>query len=180
MRNCAYRDVSGMSEYNDDASAPDLEVLGPLAVWRHGARLWLGPGQQRSVLGLLAINHGVTLHRDSIIDALWGDRPPTTAVTMVQSYVSRLRRLLRADRRAVCTLETIGAAYRLQAGDEFDLQCFTGAVNQAVAAQRAGTRRPPVNCASRHWGGGRVTHWPTSRSCGTISRCRRSGSGGPP
>jgi transcriptional regulator with XRE-family HTH domain len=71
-----------------------VEILGPMAAWRDGSRVRLGSARQRAVLGLLALHAGMTLHREAIIDLLWGDEPPASAVAQVQRYVSRLRRLL--------------------------------------------------------------------------------------
>lgn len=77
------------------AGALDVAVLGPLAVWRDGAALPLGPVRQRAVLGLLVLHHDTGLSRTAIVDALWGERPPLTAVDMVQGgYITRLRRVL--------------------------------------------------------------------------------------
>src|SRR5262249_17932905 len=48
-----------------------LQVLGPLAAWRDGARLALGGPRQQAVLGLLALAPGSLVHRSAIIDVLW-------------------------------------------------------------------------------------------------------------
>jgi DNA-binding SARP family transcriptional activator/tetratricopeptide (TPR) repeat protein len=79
------------------AGALDVAVLGPLAVRRDGAALPLGPVRQRAVLGLLVLHHDAGLSRAALIDALWGERPPPTAVDMVQGYITRLRRVLKPD-----------------------------------------------------------------------------------
>jgi len=71
-----------------------LEVLGPLVAWRDGVRLALGGPRQQAVLGLLALEPGSLVHRSAIIDALWPTAPPPTAVSAVQSHISRLRALL--------------------------------------------------------------------------------------
>jgi transcriptional regulator with XRE-family HTH domain len=56
-------------------------VLGPLAVWRDGQPLPLGPVRLRAVLGLLALHADTGLSRAVLVDALWGQsrrhpRPP--------------------------------------------------------------------------------------------------------
>src|SRR5215831_6751347 len=71
-----------------------LQVLGPLVAWRDGVRLALGGPRQQAVLGLLALEPGSLVHRSAIIDALWPAAPPPTAVSAVQSHISRLRGLL--------------------------------------------------------------------------------------
>jgi transcriptional regulator with XRE-family HTH domain len=50
-----------------------LKVLGPVEAWRDGAQVRLGEPRQRAVLGLLALNPDVPVHRETLIDALWGD-----------------------------------------------------------------------------------------------------------
>src|SRR5579875_1210148 len=69
-------------------------VLGPLAVWRDGQPVNPGSPRQRAVLGLLAASAGVPLHREAIVSVIWPVEPPKSAATMVQSYVSALRRIL--------------------------------------------------------------------------------------
>src|SRR5215831_5794690 len=71
-----------------------LQVLGPLVAWRDGTRLALGGPRQQAVLGLLALAPGSPVHRSAIIDVLWPADPPPTAVSAVQSHISRLRALL--------------------------------------------------------------------------------------
>jgi DNA-binding SARP family transcriptional activator/DNA-binding XRE family transcriptional regulator len=73
-----------------------IAILGPLAAWRDGAPLLLGSARQRAVLGVLALHAGTGVHRDVLIDLLWDDWPPPTAVSKVQSYVSWLRQALGA------------------------------------------------------------------------------------
>jgi DNA-binding SARP family transcriptional activator len=72
----------------------ELRVLGPIVVL--GPR---GPGplvgaRQRTLLGLLGFEPGAVLTRSRIIDALWGDCPPRTAVKTLYSHVVRLRQAL--------------------------------------------------------------------------------------
>src|SRR5262249_47296721 len=54
----------------------------------------LGGEKQRALLALLVLNANSVVSRERLIDQLWGDEPPETAVSMVQVYVSRLRKLL--------------------------------------------------------------------------------------
>lgn len=105
-----------------------IDVLGPLVAWHDGTRLDLGSGRQRAVLGLLALHVGAAVHRDVIIDTLWGERPPTSAVAEVQGYVSRLRKLF-GDAEVVVTS---GACYRLAARTgQVDLAAFRLLVSRA-------------------------------------------------
>jgi DNA-binding SARP family transcriptional activator/DNA-binding XRE family transcriptional regulator len=113
-----------------------IDILGPMAARRDGIRLALGSPRQRAVLGLLALHAGGGTHRDEIIDVLWGERPPASAVTAVQGYVSRLRKLLHDPARdegheLVTTVG--GCCYRLSvSADALDLTVFGDLVRQAA------------------------------------------------
>ncbi len=77
----------------------EFRVLGPITViGADGVALDIGPLQQRSVLALclLASPRPVTVAR--IIDALWDEGPPASAVNTVQAYISKLRRALEPSR----------------------------------------------------------------------------------
>jgi hypothetical protein len=50
-----------------------LGLLGPLMVWRDGAPVPLGTGRERAVLGLLGLHLVAGVHRDAIVDVLWGE-----------------------------------------------------------------------------------------------------------
>src|SRR5215469_14795883 len=127
--------------YHENAAAepPDpatgrgikIAVLGPVTAWRDGVRFGLGAARQRAVLGLLALTPNVPVHRKTIIDALWGDDGPATAVHMVHVYVNRLRGLLDADRLAT----SAGTSYELvAAGDQLDLMVFEAHASRATQA----------------------------------------------
>jgi DNA-binding SARP family transcriptional activator len=122
-----------------DAGQIRLRVLGPLAAWRDGTLLALGPVRQRAVLGVLALRPNALVHRDVISQALWGDAQPASAVTMIQSYVSQLRRALADGRIADSPLTSAGTAYQLRAGDDdLDLLVFTRLLQAARDAAGAG------------------------------------------
>jgi DNA-binding SARP family transcriptional activator/Tfp pilus assembly protein PilF len=109
-----------------------IGVLGPLAAWRRGVPVALGPPMQRAVLGLLALDTGTGLSRSAIIDALWGDDPPMTAPSMLHSYISRLRRLLGPGG----PVGIPGNGYRLEhAASELDLRTFGALIRGAQKAR---------------------------------------------
>jgi DNA-binding SARP family transcriptional activator/tetratricopeptide (TPR) repeat protein/DNA-binding XRE family transcriptional regulator len=119
-----------------------LAVLGPLGAWQSGTLLSLGPPAQRAVLGLLLLDPGALVRRDTIIDVLWGDAPPRTAAGLVQAYVSRIRRLLEKRERFTGpdrVLDSVGGAYRLiPSRHELDLLVFRDLAARATAAQASG------------------------------------------
>src|SRR5260370_30598908 len=48
-----------------------LAALGPLEAWRDGRALSVGPPARHAVLGVLLMDPGVPVRRDTIIDVLW-------------------------------------------------------------------------------------------------------------
>lgn len=123
------------------ASGLRLRILGPVMAWRDGMRLDLGGPRQRAVLGLLAVHHGNGLRRDTIIDVLWGEEPPATAASLVQAYMSRLRRVLDPDRpsRDQGVLVCACARYTLRVTSvQLDLLAFAELASRACAVQAAG------------------------------------------
>ena len=119
-----------------------LKVLGPVEAWRGGTRVGLGEPRQRAVLGLLALNPDVFVHREALIDVVWGEDPPVSAAQIVQAYVSRLRRILdpgRPPRDSRGLLVSAGSSYRLRiTADQLDLLAFDRLIGQARAAATAG------------------------------------------
>ncbi|MBA2642927.1 MAG: winged helix-turn-helix domain-containing protein [Actinobacteria bacterium] len=75
-----------------------FKMLGPLEVRRAGKALALGGARQRSLLALLLLHRNEVVPRERLIDALWGERPPATAVNALQVAVHGLRKLLGRDR----------------------------------------------------------------------------------
>jgi DNA-binding SARP family transcriptional activator/tetratricopeptide (TPR) repeat protein len=119
-----------------------LQVLGPLSACRGSASVDLGSSRQRCLLALLALRHGALVHRETIIDDLWGNDPPVSAVNLVQSYVSRLRKAIdpgRSPGDPSGRLVSARTSYRLQVGaEELDLLSFEHRCNQARRALAAG------------------------------------------
>ncbi|WP_214106431.1 BTAD domain-containing putative transcriptional regulator [Acrocarpospora catenulata] len=77
----------------------EFRVLGPITViGADGVTLDLGTSQQRAVLALCLLAAPRPVSASRIIDALWGEDPPPSALNTVQSYVSKLRRVLEPDR----------------------------------------------------------------------------------
>jgi DNA-binding SARP family transcriptional activator len=88
----------------------EFRILGPLEVVDDGRLLPLGGRMQRAVLALLVLEAGAVVSVDRLVDALWGERPPRTAVASLQNFVSHLRKLLGAG-----VLETRAPGYVLRA-----------------------------------------------------------------
>ena len=79
-------------------SAVEYRLLGPLEVLDGDRLLDLGPPRQRALLALLLVHANRTVGFDRIVDELWGERPPSSASTLVHGYVSGLRKALEPNR----------------------------------------------------------------------------------
>jgi DNA-binding SARP family transcriptional activator len=65
---------------------------------------------------MLAMHANKTVSRDELVDGVWGDDPPATAVNSLHIYVAGLRRALepgRARRAPATILPSSGAGYQL-------------------------------------------------------------------
>lgn len=98
----------------------DFRILGPLEVCEYERLLELGGTKQRALLAVLLLSAGEAVSADRLIEALWGEAPPPSALNSVHIYVSQLRKAL-GDGRIV----THGHGYllALEPG-EFDLYRF--------------------------------------------------------
>src|SRR4051794_3095784 len=74
----------------------EFRVLGPFEVLHAGEAVRLGSAQQRELLTLLVLRAPEPVSVESLVDELWGERPPATARHAVRVYVSAIRRMLRA------------------------------------------------------------------------------------
>ena len=66
------------------AAGIEYRVLGSLEVRRGGRALALGGSKQRALLAVLLLNANRVVSRDRLIDELWGDDPPQTAVVRLK------------------------------------------------------------------------------------------------
>jgi DNA-binding SARP family transcriptional activator len=119
-----------------------VQILGPLRVWRDGREVDVGPQQQRSVLAFLAARAGNPVTVAEMIDPLWGEDPPPSAVNAVHRYVGALRRVLDptiAARSPGRWLVRHGPGYRLGvARENLDLAAFRHAAGAARSSVRDG------------------------------------------
>ena len=99
-----------------------------------GRLVALGAPKQRALLALLLVNRRRVVSAEQLIDGLWGEDPPASAVQSLQVYVHGLRRALGSER-----IETSGRGYRAVVDDdELDLGRFERALERGRAALEAG------------------------------------------
>lgn len=128
----------------DGMSATDgleFRVLGPVRARRGPAELDLGPNQQRAILSLLVVRANQLVTNDDLIELLWEQDPPGSALNVIHKYVGSIRRLLEPDLEARTSghwLTRHGTAYRLAANEATsDLIAFRRLMDDARAAHAA-------------------------------------------
>ena len=119
----------------------DFRLLGPLEASDEGRALALGGSKQRALLALLLLHANETLSTERLIDEIWGEGPPATAVKTVQVHVHRLRKTLASESNGTGTelLVTRENGYELRVQPErIDLWRFERLSRQGRSALAAG------------------------------------------
>jgi DNA-binding SARP family transcriptional activator/tetratricopeptide (TPR) repeat protein len=125
----------------------EFRILGPLEALLEGEPVALGGSKQRALLALLLVHANETLSTDRLIDELWGERPPASAVKTVQVHVSRLRKAIPAgaDGAAAAALLTREHGYELRLDPErLDAHRFERLVAKGREELAAGRPRGAV------------------------------------
>jgi DNA-binding SARP family transcriptional activator len=98
-----------------------FRILGPLEIVDDNLRpIELDSPRLRAVMCRLLMDAGRVVPHDTIVASVWGDEPPAAANGTLQTYVSRLRRVLepdRAPRTPARVLVTRPPGYMLALGD---------------------------------------------------------------
>ena len=75
----------------------DYRILGSFEVRMEGRLVGLGGEKPRALLAILLLHRNEVVSADRLIDDLWGESPPETALRTLRAYVSRLRKALGAN-----------------------------------------------------------------------------------
>ncbi|MEO3750584.1 BTAD domain-containing putative transcriptional regulator [Streptomyces sp. B6B3] len=116
--------------------ALDFGLLGHVRVVRGSEALPSGTPQQRAMLADLLLRRGKTATVGELIQALWGEEPPTNPVPTLRTYANRLRNAL-GPRKDVLVSQGGGYALRLGAEDRLDadrVARLTAAAEKSTAA----------------------------------------------
>ncbi|MDL5202176.1 BTAD domain-containing putative transcriptional regulator [Streptomyces sp. ALI-76-A] len=132
-------EVPRVPEQRRPGSAPEpalrFGVLGPVRAWRGEEPLSTGSPQQRALLAALLLREGRTATAAELIDALWGEEPPSQALAAVRTYASRLRKVLDPG---VLVSESGGYAVRGLGEGALDLTVVQDLATEAEKAKNSG------------------------------------------
>ncbi|MFP3908166.1 MAG: winged helix-turn-helix domain-containing protein, partial [Acidimicrobiales bacterium] len=68
-----------------------IGVLGPLEVRVGSMSRALGSEKQRLLLAALTVHAGSVVSTDRLVEILWGEDPPPSALRSLRTYIYRLR-----------------------------------------------------------------------------------------
>ncbi|MFE7167081.1 BTAD domain-containing putative transcriptional regulator [Streptomyces sp. NPDC057616] len=118
-----------------EPAALSFAVLGPVRARRGEEAVGTGSPQQRALLAALLLREGRTATAAELIDALWGEEPPSQALAALRTYASRLRKVLDPG---VLVSESGGYAVRGLGEGALDLAVAQELAAEAEKARGAG------------------------------------------
>jgi peptide/nickel transport system substrate-binding protein len=134
----------------------DYRLLGPFEVALDGHAVDVGGLKQRALLAILSLHANQPVHRDVLIDQLWGEHPPAGPDHALEVYIWRLRKTLEAAAGHQCVL-TRPSGYLLKAAPEqVDLVRFERLVQdgqRSLAARHASRAAEQLREALALWRG---------------------------
>ncbi|MFE9253837.1 BTAD domain-containing putative transcriptional regulator [Streptomyces sp. NPDC006879] len=72
----------------------DISVLGPFRATQNGVPLHLTAVKPRKVFALLALQADQVVSVDSLVEEVWGESPPRSVQTTLQTYILQIRHLI--------------------------------------------------------------------------------------
>jgi DNA-binding SARP family transcriptional activator len=84
----------------DDENVMRVGLLGPLSLRRGAQMITPSAPKLRQVLSLLVLQANSVTRVDQLVEELWEESPPPSALTTVQTYIYQLRKLLRLSDKA--------------------------------------------------------------------------------
>ncbi|MEU7656382.1 winged helix-turn-helix domain-containing protein [Micromonospora taraxaci] len=116
----------------------EIRVLGGLSVQLSTRTLRLGTPKQQAIFAMLTVQPGRLVTVDDLVDELWADRPPRSAIANVRTYAANLRRTFEASPAGRGVIERQRNGYRLVVDpdrvDVFRFEVERNAGREAVSA----------------------------------------------
>lgn len=94
-----------ITDYASDDRVMQVGLLGPLTLRRGGQMITPSAPKLRQVLSLLVLQANSVTRVDQLVEELWEESPPPSALTTVQTYIYQLRKLLRLADKAAPTVD---------------------------------------------------------------------------
>src|ERR671923_1751849 len=114
----------------------DFRLLGPLELWDGPREIEVAGAKRRALLVILLLHRNEVISRDRLVDLLWGERPPPSALHSLEVHVSKLRGLVPGDGARLQTRPR-GYVLRVEPG-ELDLERFERLAEDGRAALAQG------------------------------------------
>ncbi|WP_169514512.1 AfsR/SARP family transcriptional regulator [Actinokineospora enzanensis] len=116
-----------------------FRLLGPIQVLDGENDITPKADKQRVVLTMLALYRGRVVRTEELIDELWGNNPPRSALATLQTYVYKIRRLLPGPGPGADLLDTLPRGYRASiAAEDLDVAQFERLAMAGETALRGG------------------------------------------
>ncbi|WP_048877017.1 AfsR/SARP family transcriptional regulator [Saccharomonospora saliphila] len=116
-------------------------TLGSLEIWKGGRECALRTPKVLQVLGMLLVRANRTVPTESMLEELWGENPPRSALTTIQTYIYQLRRLIEreglADAESMLATQAPGYVLRVDP-EQLDLEQFWILRRQGLECFRTG------------------------------------------
>ena len=91
----------------------EVQVLGGLSVHLSTRTLHLGTPKQQTLFAMLAVQPNQLVTVDNLVDELWPESPPRSAVANVRTYAANLRRAFEAFQPGRAAIVRQSNGYRL-------------------------------------------------------------------
>jgi len=156
----------------------ELRILGPLEIAADGRPVKIGGPRERIVLAMLALRANRITSVEQLVDAVWGEDPPSTARGQIQGCISNLRKVF-DDAGLPNAIQTRAGGYVLTlAEDGLDSERFGRLVAQArihATEQRLGDAAATLRSALGLWRGPALSGLQSDlvqRSCAVLEDAR--------
>jgi DNA-binding SARP family transcriptional activator/pimeloyl-ACP methyl ester carboxylesterase len=136
-------------------------ILGPLEVRDGDVPVRIGGHRQRALLARLLVDHRRTVSVDRLVDDLWGEDVPESAVKMVHIGVSQLRKVL-PPRTLVTRAPGYGLEVEPEAIDVFRFMRLRDEGRAALTAGDPATASARLREALGLWRGAALAEFPES------------------
>uniref|UniRef100_A8M887 Transcriptional regulator, SARP family n=1 Tax=Salinispora arenicola (strain CNS-205) TaxID=391037 RepID=A8M887_SALAI len=126
----------------------EFHILGPVELRVDGQVTALGGAKPRTLLATMLVHHDQVIAADRLIEALWGASPPSRARSILQTYVSSLRRTISGSGGATVAAVPPGYSLRLMSST-LDRNVFEQLLSSAKQATSRGRHEIAADILSR-------------------------------